>query len=837
MQKFKKKKLVSFLATLTVMIFIVVVGFSVLAEDGEAPVSENQGSGVTTTTESCLNDPEVEQAAYNAIDYIPPTRANNWTAQLQNIPADAEVMFIKEGRTESRETTEPWTLSIPLSENAAEVELFIRPKYFASFDEEKQQTCQNSYLTYTINVVAGESEVTLSGDSIAKENQFKELLEANQENSFTNNNADYNQTQKLVCSYDPTVATNQATFIGSREVEVPDNPYCKKNCQETITVSYGPPIATEAGMAIEYEVTVTSKLECQSKVTGALPEKPKVCVPTPDCNGGIFGDSHNEKAGPNEEFDSCILACDGGTYSQGCINQCYQQVYKKSSGNTPILSYTATPNDKKFDYQEGNVRTKDPLGYYSPDSNGNITWTSSIPECKTDNLAAHGNCAGFYYYKDASKKAWSDVTLKTQNGYFEMPTYTVYRSYFVDKNGFIRGYSNNVECTSTCKWLGCSGTSGVDYYLTNAEADAKYQTDLDTAMKAIESCKTEPEVSVDTATYTITVENPKGKKTSFSTTNGNYKNSMLEKDEEDQTKGTYNFPMAYIDQLNGEVKYALTANTERYQYGGNRFYTSLLSNDTNANWYDVKVNGVSLDTFNSETGCSNQQNQECSGIDYNILAEIRDYGFLEWDIDISCFYALKEDGTPPDDPDDPEPDPTPDPEPDPNPDPKYMDYIFRPISLNKVFPTSDQYPLGRNPRWNWSCGATNTRNSSYPINPVSLTSKIEEKNDSIYTDDQELDYEIRLDRQTMSKIRDYNADQDSYLDYDMSCRKINGMTVCESNFLNNAAIFGDNIKHRGKIGCNNQYGEDCDTSYSNTYNFSCITYFGNYDITNNKYKE
>ena len=799
MQKFKKKKLVSFLATLTVMIFIVVVGFSVLAEDGEVPVSENQ--------------------------------------ELQRIPADAEVMFIKEGRTESRETTESWTLSIPLSENAEEVELFIRPKYFASFDEEKQQICQNSYLTYTINVVAGESEVTLSGDSIAKENQFKELLEANQENSFTNNNADYNQTQKLVCSYDPTVATNQATFVGSREVEVPDNPYCKKNCQETITVSYGPPIATKAGMAIEYEVTVTSKLECQSKVTGTLPEKPKVCVPTPDCNGGIFGDSHNEKAGPNEEFDSCILACDGGTYSQGCINQCYQQVYKKSSGNAPILSYTATPNDKKFDYQEGNVRTKDPLGYYSPDSNGNITWTSSIPECKTDNLAAHGNCAGFYYYKDASKKAWSDATLKTQNGYFEMPTYTVYRSYFVDKNGFIRGYSNNVECTSTCKWLGCSGTSGVDYYLTNAEADAKYQKDLEVATKAIQACKEEPEVSVETATYTITVENPKGKKTSFSTTNGNYKNSMLEKDEEDQTKGTYNFPMAFIDQLNGEVKYALTSNTERYQYGGNRFYTSLLSADTNEDWYDVKVNGVSLDTFNSETGCSNQQNQKCNGIDYNILAEIRDYGFLEWDIDISCFYALKDDGTPPDS-DDPDPTP-PDPEPEPDPEPpKYMDYIFRPISLNKVFPTSEQYPLGRNPRWNWSCSAVNTRNSSYPINPIGLTGAIESKNDSIYTNSEELDYEIYLDRQTMSKIRDYNNDQDSYLDYDMSCKKINGMTVCESEFLNNSSIFGNNnIKHRGKVGCNNQKGDDCDTSYVNNYTLSCKTYFGDYDIEKNKYKE
>ena len=160
---------------------------------------------------------------------------------------------------------------------------------------------------------------------------------------------------------------------------------------------------------------------------------------------------------------------------------------------------------------------------------------------------------------------------------------------------------------------------------------------------------------------------------------------------------------------------------------------------------------------------------------------------------------------------------------------KGIQYIFRPIDLTDVFPND------RDPRWNWSCSATNTWDKYYPVVPVYLTEKIEEKGYSIYNtsneerdNSNELDYEITLTPTVMRKVRQYNRGQGSYLNYDDYCyRDDKGRNVCSSNFLHNELEkYGDNVLNKtGLIGCNNQKDSTtCDTYFNID---SCYTYFRN----------
>lgn len=146
-----------------------------------------------------------------------------------------------------------------------------------------------------------------------------------------------------------------------------------------------------------------------------------------------------------------------------------------------------------------------------------------------------------------------------------------------------------------------------------------------------------------------------------------------------------------------------------------------------------------------------------------------------------------------------------------------VQYVFRSIDLNDVFPND------REPRWNWSCGATFLEDDDYPVTPVHLTEEIEEKgykiygtSDSEYDSSNDLDYEITLTPDVMRKVRQYNRSRGSYLSYDDYCYyNDKGQSVCSSNFLHEElAKYGDNVLNKaGLIGCNNQLDvRTCDTS-------------------------
>ena len=94
----------------------------------------------------------------------------------------------------------------------------------------------------------------------------------------------------------------------------------KQTCEENVTVTYGPPVASKAGLCFEYKVKVESKVNCETEFTAAQPEPEdyEICTPDGSCNGGAY----HSASGPNDEFDSCVSSCDGGKYTQKCIDKC-----------------------------------------------------------------------------------------------------------------------------------------------------------------------------------------------------------------------------------------------------------------------------------------------------------------------------------------------------------------------------------------------------------------------------------------------------------------------------------------------------------------------------------
>ncbi len=189
-------------------------------------------------------------------------------------------------------------------------------------------------------------------DGTKYENFQKVLTNAN---AGTNENGETKESR--TCSaifpdtYTPTSNSGEYQYLNSNtyyaiKSEKTTDSYnygwtCEKICEETITVEYGPPVATKAGLCFEYKVKATSTVNCTSKTNATPPDtNDYICNPTPSCitNGESF-----TSAGPNDDFDNCVKACDNGKYTQECIDKCYSQEYSTVS-NTK-LSYENKKNN------------------------------------------------------------------------------------------------------------------------------------------------------------------------------------------------------------------------------------------------------------------------------------------------------------------------------------------------------------------------------------------------------------------------------------------------------------------------------------------------------------
>ena len=116
--------------------------------------------------------------------------------------------------------------------------------------------------------------------------------------------------------------------------------FCKVTCRENYEIEYSPPQKIKSGLCFNYTVTIKSKVACKTEIDEKfnwpnlnLPSQ-KQCILSPICDN----DDNETQAGPNEKFDSCISSCDGGKYTQKCINSCYNKVYNKKSKVTKTAS-------------------------------------------------------------------------------------------------------------------------------------------------------------------------------------------------------------------------------------------------------------------------------------------------------------------------------------------------------------------------------------------------------------------------------------------------------------------------------------------------------------------
>lgn len=170
----------------------------------------------------------------------------------------------------------------------------------------KIETVLNKYTNQTINELKVEGNTTceLNFDGDGKSVKVKKL-EHNGINTVT-----YSYTSLLY---------NDDSHI-----------YWNAFCVEEIVLSYnGPRALSNAGEGFTYPVEVEQKRYCYPYQVKKPTAKP-TCSYGIECYGGPAHHTGQAGAGPNEDFDKCIESCDGGEYSQSCINMCYESVYENA---------------------------------------------------------------------------------------------------------------------------------------------------------------------------------------------------------------------------------------------------------------------------------------------------------------------------------------------------------------------------------------------------------------------------------------------------------------------------------------------------------------------------
>lgn len=592
---------------------------------------------------------------------------------------------------------------------------------------------------------------------------------------------------------------------------------CDKACEESVTVEYGPPAATKGGLCFEYKVKVTSKVNCTSKVNGSKPELTTVCTPSPHCND--ISDYFQTQGGPTEDFDQCVQNCDDGKYSQSCINKCYKKVYENDKSLS--LSYNnklkvekmaaAILNDQNTGDAEGlrNAIINEGTGKYYV-KNGSIAWKSGN---------AYWDRIGRYYLLYQPARTVQDIP---ENGYI------------IDINGFKRSNS----CLEVCSWTGCEeaknnvfyeGGSHGNSYLNPSDASQAYNSDIEEYNNFARECKAEATCTTKTAEFTIKVNNKTNSnpeednwinydKATITGTSKNDKDNIIldrggcygEASDQYDYMTEWSFPGTWVNNKTGEISYKPVSGTAWHKKE-KKFCTMLDSKDVNTKWWEWKLVDRSKYT----------EAEIKSGLEYNIEAAVKDFGFFAWDFKMACFYGLYDNV-----PIDCTGDSCIECVGDECKTKSGLDYKFRSVDTKDLFPsaegtTTSANQTGREPGYNWTSAATNLNNEDYEITPGALLHTIQQRGTNVYNDTNNyLDYEFVLDKEAISKIRQYSrSNQKNYTKYDGTIQVINGVATYKSNLFRGANSSKITSNKLGRIGCNNERNGVCETftdDYVNT---------------------
>jgi len=594
----------------------------------------------------------------------------------------------------------------------------------------------------------------------------------------------------------------------------------ENECQEAVTVEYGAPIASKAGLCFQYKVKVTSRVVCNVK---NLPEPPEVsheyCEPSPVCVHRDE-DGHSvqlDQGGPNEDFDSCIKSCDGGKYSSKCSSKCYKKVYGnsklKKSSNLLLNNISATKmaDNNTCLPEKDNVCKPCKLdfskNYYR---NHPVFEGTESSVCKDVSKPDTTNQCYFKYNQsneliwycpntvpDSNRiyGRWYAYTENSDWGIVEQCRYSVYLP--TDIGIPRRDHSDGGRCHDECYWEVDTASCGGTKYLNPGWAEYDNKNNMKIYNDAVSKSIASATCTTSTATFTIQVsyyDNDKGKiqtiyfpydnekdylssgektintsnseKTTIIGYNGCYKS----KNEKKWYQAEWSFPGSYLDNKHNGLSYSAKSGWEKVK----AFCLPLNAGDVNISWYNWFMTKV---IAGKQTSVTNEEYiEKCLSkgdskaitkitkftdekeLEWNILAKTREFGYFKWNIDISCFYATNS-----------------------NTSIGNINksshanekecttdaqgYTIRSVDLENLFPDSNGATLtnssetGRTPGFNWSEYANNTiNNSKYTSNPKAYLSTVQSLGNSVYGEDY-LDYEFELDKSDLNALKnhDYTA--------------------------------------------------------------------------------
>ncbi len=627
-------------------------------------------------------------------------------------------------------------------------------------------------------------------------------------------------------------------YGGQNENGIGNNPKkesvsCTVRCDEVVTTEYGAPVASKAGLCFEYKVKVTSRVNC---FVVKKPDPPKTeqgyCTPAPGCNhGNGYVDT---AAGPVEEFEACIERCDGGKYTDKCSKKCYKEAYGNTNSSKTSLEIgyanrgTPTLLGNTVPRVEGNT-CKDPLyGRYDYYPNRGIIWA---PE----------NMLGRWYCKYIN-------------------SYRRYPCVKSDAEG--GGIASVCGCGAECMWVGCGGNT----YLNPGESARDDTKNIEIYNQVLRKCESYSKCSTTQAEFSINVSYTHGKSNSkqtvyFPYTQNNDKNTKdtikytretasvactsvlpnttiilsngcytcADSNSTNDTTGSSNnwyqtewsFPGTWIHNKTGEISYVPVTQPGWVKYK-RKYCIPLDANNVNQKWWNAYYVNRYKDLHNLSyfvpsyskcevTSCDTTFTQEdANNLDHNINAHTRKFGLLEWDIDISCFYALNKNF--------------------PKhesglsctvKDTKCLDseasYNIRPVELSNLFPAEDGSTLststttGRTPGFNWSVYATNIlKDQDYTSRPGNYVKWVQKKGYNVYSDDY-LDYEFDLTKDVINKIK---KAKDNYTAFTGEAAMNSVVNYRSSLFRGgNAIIHSDKIPSTTALKCNNMKNyrsDECD---------------------------
>ena len=571
---------------------------------------------------------------------------------------------------------------------------------------------------------------------------------------------------------------------------------CQRTCSEAVKLEYGPPVASKAGLCFEYKVKVTSYVECTSEILTPPPTQSyNYCSPAPFCHEKNWK-WQGEQAGPTEEFDSCILECDGGKYTDKCSVDCYKKVYKNSKIKLAVDYENVLANKMAYLSDEVDTCISESSDggcyYWSGDS---IYWKSIYQDGEYSNNASS---LGRWYRENG--KDWLN-----RNG----------KSYVVSTNGIKTAhYGGSSYCQDVCYWKTSTCSKGQylnpNNILSDNEANFKEYQAAVTKCEASATCTNttaEFEISVNynsekegggIKTNKVTFPYSTGKDRISSKGNGSanlntatslsdttildYAGCYNESSEKNWYMTEWSFPGTYIHNKTGEISFKVPSDPSGWYYENRKFCVPLDAVSTHTKWWEwytiYNANTNLTDFCYTATDIENELASE----GYNIKATATNFGYYGWNFTVDCFYALRNEECNIEETDKCCP-----------PDTKKtgINYTVRSIDRKNLFPNATVSGViddtKRDIGFNWTSKAriSELKNASYSVDPEKLIQDIQSKADTLYNDETNLDYQFYLTPSTLNEIRKYN-DKYDYGVWNGKTEQKNGIYVYLSNLWNQA---------------------------------------------------